>query len=79
MKAKPSNRVQEIVIPELEEAARYFVPKQRDYSPTELATIKKYYLRVPTPKLAAYLKRSVTGIQQQACRLGITGRKKGGE
>jgi len=74
-KAAPKN--QEIVIPELEEAARHFTPKNRDYTENEIATIKKYYGRVPTAKLAHYLKRSVTGIQQQAVRLGISRSKWG--
>ena len=70
---------QEIIIPELEEAARKYVPKQRDYTDKELATIRKYYMRVPTAKLAGYLKRSLTGIHQQAVRLGLSGRKRGSE
>jgi hypothetical protein len=63
-----------ILIPELEEAARTYVPKH-DYSEQEQATIRDYYGRVPTPTLARYLKRSVGGIQQEAARLGIKAKK----
>jgi hypothetical protein len=72
-----TNSKHEIIIPELEEAARIYTPKHRGYTDEELSVISEYYGRVPTIKLAGYLKRSVTGIQQQASRLGISTAKKG--
>jgi hypothetical protein len=75
MKAKP-NKVQTIVIPELEEAARIYKP-MRLWSEKDNAILRKYYNRVPTSRLGGYLKRSVTSMQQHAVVIGITTEKKG--
>lgn len=72
MRDKEAQKTRKIIVPELEEAARIYVPKQRDWTDEEKATVREYYGRVPIQKLAGYLKRSTTGIQQMAVRLGIS-------
>jgi hypothetical protein len=70
---KEPQKTRKIIIPELEEAARVYVPKYRDWSEEDLAILRTYYKRVPTARLATYLKRSVNSVQQVAARIGIHG------
>lgn len=65
----------EIVIPELEEAACRYQPRQ-SWTEKEVAVMKKYYGRVPITQLAAYLHRSVNAIHNRAAAFGMTERKK---
>ena len=67
----------EIVIPELEEAP---LPRYIPWSAKEEAILRKYYGRVPISRLAQYfdqhmpIKRSRSAIASKAKRMGIANR-----
>jgi hypothetical protein len=60
----------DIIIPELEEAAENYKPKLV-WTETDLAVLKKYYGKVSTARLAAYLHRTGTSVQQKAVLMNL--------
>ena len=66
---------EEIIIPELEEAALKYTRRQRIWTQREIDTVEKYYGRVPVTILATNLHRSVTSVQQIASRYGFAHRE----
>jgi len=64
-----------IVIPELEEIARNYEPRQRPWGEDEDAVLRKYYNRVPIESLVKYFKRTQCSIQSHANVIGITNKK----
>lgn len=61
-----------IIIPELEEAMARFQPHKHSWSDTEIATLKKYYGRVPITLLESTLHRKSTKIHEKVVELGGT-------
>jgi len=74
-KTVPHDTENEIIIPELEEAARNYIPKYRSWTEKEIAIVKKYYGKVPIGQLAKHLKRSIYSIQQTAAAHGISAKQ----
>lgn len=61
----------EVRIPELEKEMAKFKPRTRFWTDDEIVVLKKYYGRVPTKKLAEYLKRSGSGVRCKAQTLSM--------
>jgi len=63
-----------MIIPELEEIAATYQPKGI-WTPEDVAVLRTYYGRVPTSKLAVYLKRKHSSITNKAQELGLSVRE----
>lgn len=61
-----------IVIPELEEAMARYLPRKYSWTDTEIATLKKYYGRVPITMLESTLHRKSTKIHEKVVELSGT-------
>jgi hypothetical protein len=64
-----------IIIPELEEAARNYVPKYRPWLKEEDEILQQYYNHVSPETLVKYFGRSKHSIRSHACDLGLAGKK----
>lgn len=60
-----------IEIPELEEAARVYKPKYRQWTPIQEAILAKYYGKVEPALIAKHLNRSKQAIQTHAMKMGL--------
>ena len=61
----------EIVVPELEELISDFNPRNKPWTPEEIAILKKYYLKINTKKLCDYLGRGRDSVYNKAQALGL--------
>ena len=61
----------EIIIPELEELAKTFIPHGRPWTKKEIAQLKLYYGRVPLRRLATALNRGAEATRKKADELGL--------
>lgn len=62
--------IEDLVIPELEEAPDY-EPLKRFWTDDEVMVLQKYYPKKDTKALAKYLKRSVNSVEQKAAQIGL--------
>lgn len=60
----------EIIIPELEQAAENYRPRGQ-WSDREIAILKRYYGRVPITKLRDYVHHSIDACHRKAGQLGL--------
>lgn len=60
-----------ITIPELEEAAMNFSPRNKPWTEEDEAVMREYYGRVSVQKLADYLNRSRGSVTNKAQEMGI--------
>jgi hypothetical protein len=60
----------EIIIPELEQAAENYRPRGQ-WSDDEIAILKRYYGRVPITKLRDHVRHSVDACHRMAKELGL--------
>ena len=72
MSARMKKPADPIVIPELEEAMSRYCHRKYSWSDKEIATLKKYYGRVPVTLLESTLHRNSAKIHEKVIELGGT-------
>ncbi len=60
-----------IKIPELEELVG--MGRNRPWTGEEESVVRTYYGRVPTQRLASYLNRTLSSVQNKVQRMGLSG------